>query len=174
MADLDRPGPLRWVAPVTVLLLLALTVAAFGLSQRLKREPLLIDRVLYLAEGTLEGSPFQIVVTPNGDCIRDRIDLRFRSTRTDVAEISVVASDRRPVRTLARARFLRRYREYRLVWDGLANDGRPVPPGRDRIRIRLRETDRDLILPGKIRLRNTPARPSDCGERGVLRRGEQR
>jgi hypothetical protein len=162
VGDAQRPGRLRWVAPVAVLVLFALTVAAFGLSQRLKREPLLIDRVVYVAEGVQEGSPFQMVITPNGDCKRDRIVIEFRATRSDIADISVIASDRSTVRTLARNRFLRRYREYRLVWDGAGTDGRPVPPGRYRIRVRLRDNDRDLILPGKIRLREGPPKPPGC------------
>jgi hypothetical protein len=162
VAELDRPGRLGWVAPVTVLLLLALTLAAFGLSQRLKREPLLIDRVSYLAEGAPEGDRSRTIFTPNGDCRRDRIAIRFRATRSDIATISVVTAKRQPVRTLARARFLRRYREYRFFWDGRTADGRTAPSGRYRVRVQLRQNDRDLVLPGKIRLRKRQAGPLTC------------
>ena len=43
----SRPGfrSLGWLAPFTIGLLLVATVAAFGWSQRLKREPLVIDRI---------------------------------------------------------------------------------------------------------------------------------
>lgn len=163
---MDRPGPLGWVAPVTVIVLLALTVAAFGLSQRLKREPLLIDRVSYLAEGVPEGAPNRTVFTPNGDCGRERIAIRFRSTRTDLADISVVTAEDRPVRTLASDRFLRRYREYRFTWNGRGDSGNELPPGRYRVRIRLQQNDRDLLLPGRMRLRKPPPDPSTCSDGG--------
>lgn len=156
---------------MTVLVLLALTVAAFGLSQRLKREPLLIDRVTYLAEGVPEGSAKRTVFTPNGDCRRERIAIRFRSTRNDIASISVVTPEGSPVRSLTRGRFLRRYREYRFVWDGRSTGGRPVPQGRYRVRVRLRENDRDFVLPGKMRLRRPAPRVSTCeGEERFLNR----
>lgn len=170
MADMERPGPLGWVAPVTVIVLLALTVAAFGLSQRLKREPLLIDRVSYQAEGIPEGAPDRTAFTPNGDCRRERIAILFRSTRTDIADISIETPEGRTVRDLASDRFLRRYREYRFSWNGVTAGGRAAPPGRYRVRVRLRQNDRDLLLPGKIRLRKPPPGPLTCPGGGPPRK----
>ncbi len=56
---------LGWLAPLTIGLLLVATVAAFGWSQRLKREPLVIDRVEYIALGLTANGESPTVFSPN-------------------------------------------------------------------------------------------------------------
>ena len=70
MSGGERSRPPSWLAPLTVVLLGLATILAFGYSQRLKREPLVVDR----AEYRVPGAKFQeTVFSPNGDCRRERI-----------------------------------------------------------------------------------------------------
>lgn len=160
------PGapPGRWSrVPLFVLALLAVgTVLAFIYSQRLKREPLVIDRVEFRAAGAAEGGPGRTVFSPNGDCRRDRMGIGFRTTRSDRADVEIIGPGGNPVRTLARDRFFKRYREHRLVWDGRKDNGRVPRTGRFRVRVTMQGEDRVLYLPGRIRLHNFPPRESAC------------
>ncbi len=159
----DLPGHLRWLAPITIGLLLVLTVGAFGLSQRLKREPLVIDRVTYRALGAGEDDPRRTVFSPNGDCRRDRMVIGFRTTKSDTADVDIIGPGEVLVRRLAEDRFFKRYREHRLVWDGRKDNGNVPQSGVFRVRVTMKGLDRVLLLPGRIRLHNFPARESNCG-----------
>lgn len=158
------PG-LRWLAPLTVGLLLLATVAAFVYSQRLKREPLVIDRVEYRAVGVNEGGSMPTVFTPNGDCRRDRMTINFRTTKSDTADVEIIGRGGNPIRTLARDRFFKRYREHTLVWDGRKDNGRIPRTGKFKVRVTMHDNDRVLYLPGRIRLHNhEPRQTSACPE----------
>ncbi len=159
----DLPGHVRWLAPITIGLLLVLTVGAFGLSQRLKREPLVIDRVTYRALGAGEDDPRRTVFSPNGDCRRDRMVIGFRTTKSDTADVDIIGPGEVLVRRLAEDRFFKRYREHRLVWDGREDNGNVPQSGVFRVRVTMKGLDRVLLLPGRIRLHNFPARESNCG-----------
>ncbi|MGA7397422.1 MAG: hypothetical protein WBW62_08255, partial [Solirubrobacterales bacterium] len=76
------------MAPVAIGLLFVLTIAAFGWSQRLKREPLVIDRVEFIADGAVTDKIS--VFTPNGDCERDTIAINFRTTKSDDASVEII------------------------------------------------------------------------------------
>ncbi|HWO15986.1 MAG TPA: hypothetical protein VNM89_04670 [Solirubrobacterales bacterium] len=143
-------------AAVVFALLVAATIAAFAYSQRLKRDPLVLDRVTF---GTSASRSF----TPNGDCRLDRIRIRFRVTRSDRATVQVVKPGGKLVVTLARDRFLKRYRFFTFYWDGRSRiDGR-APPGRYKLRVKLLDQDRVLVPPGVMRLHRAPYRPApDC------------
>ncbi len=159
----DLPGHLRWLAPITIGLLLVLTVGAFGLSQRLKREPLVIDRVTYRALGAGEDDPRRTVFSPNGDCRRDRMVIGFRTTKSDTADVDIIGPGEVLVRRLAEDRFFKRYREHRLVWDGRKDNGNVPQSGVFRVRVTMKGLDRVLLLPGRIRLHSFTARESNCG-----------
>src|SRR5262245_58358801 len=118
--------------PVVFALLVLATVAAFAWSQRLKRDPLVIDHVTFRAVNTngmphagsgKEGEGGTSVgpgsqgggkaskkrrgepvraFTPNGDCRNDRMRIRFRVTRSDRAIVQIVKPGGRLVITLAR------------------------------------------------------------------------
>jgi len=139
-------------AVVFALLVLA-TVAAFAWSQRLKRDPLVIDRVTF-------GRPASRALTPNGDCRFDRIRIRFRVTRSDDADVQIVKPGGKLVVTLARERFLKRYHFFTFYWDGRSREPGRAAPGRYKLRVKLLGQDRVLVPPGAIRLHRAPRRPT--------------
>lgn len=160
MGDTDRRGRLRLVAPIAIGLLFVATVAAFVWSQRLKREPLVIDRVEFIAVGSPEHKP--TVFTPNGDCRRDTISINFRTTKSDVAKVEIIGPGGNPIRVIESDRFFKRYREHSLEWDGRKDNGRVPRTDQYRVRVTMKDLDRVLYLPGKIRLRNVEPQESAC------------
>ena len=150
--------PASFATVVFGLLVLA-TLAAFAWSQRVKRDPLVIDRVTI-------GVPSSRSFTPNRDCRFDRIRIRFRMTQSDDATVQVVKPGGRLVVTLARDRFLKRYRFFTFHWDGRTrlNEG-PAPAGRYKLRVRMLGQDRVLVPPGAIKLHEAPRRPTKGCER---------
>jgi hypothetical protein len=163
VAGPELPGRFRWLAPITIGLLFVLTVGAFGLSQRLKREPLVIDRVVYRATGARENDPKRTVFTPNGDCRRDSMLIGFRTTRSDLADVDIIGRGETLIRRLATDRFFKRYREHQLTWDGRKDNGNVPQTGAFRVRVTMKGLDRILYLPGKIRLHRFPRTDSACG-----------
>jgi hypothetical protein len=155
-----RPG----AAAVVFALLVLATLAAFAWSQRLKRDPLVLDKVTFVGAPILNPkAPRVHAFTPNGDCRFDQIRVRFRVTRSDDATVQVVEPGGRLVVTLARDRFLKRYKFHTFYWDGRSRHGGIAPPGRYKLRVKLHEQDRVLVPPGTIRLHRAPSRPSpDC------------
>ncbi len=147
---------------VILTVLAVATLAAFVYSQRLKREPLVIDRVEFRAAGASAAGPGRTVFSPNGDCRRDLMTITFRTTRSDRADVEIIAPGDRSIRTLARDRFFKRYRIHRLVWDGRKRSGRAPRTGRYRVRVTMLGEGRVLYLPGRIRLHDFPARRSAC------------
>jgi hypothetical protein len=147
--------PRRPVSPAALVfaLLVLATVAAFGWAQRVKRDPLVLDRVTFVGAPRVhpKAPPVQSF-TPNGDCRYDRVRIRFRVTQSDDATVQVVKPGGRVVVTLARDRFLKRYHFFTFYWDGRQRGGGVAPPGRYKLRVRLREQERVLVPPGVIRL----------------------
>jgi hypothetical protein len=152
-------------AVVFALLVLA-TVAAFAWSQRLKRDPLVLDRVSFLAVPQSDSQrPRVRAFTPNGDCRFDRVRIRFRVTRSDRAHVQVVKPGGKLVVTLARDTYLKRYRFFTFHWDGrVRNDGK-APAGRYKLRVKLLDQDRTLVPGGVMRLHDAPRRPVPGCER---------
>jgi hypothetical protein len=147
----------RAAAVVFALVVLA-TVAAFAYAQRLKRDPLVLDRVTF-------GKPLSRSFTPNGDCRFDTIRIRFRVTQSDDATVQVVKPGGRVVVTLARDEFLKRYRFFTYYWDGRQRGGGIAHPGRYKLRVKLLGQDRVLVVPGVIRLhRATQQDGSACDQ----------
>jgi hypothetical protein len=143
----------RAAALVFALLVLA-TVAAFAYAQRLKRDPLVLDRVEFIAPPHRKGSAKVHSFTPNGDCRRDRLKIRFRTTVSDGGTVQVIKPGGRVVITLARDEFLKRYTFHTYYWDGRQRGGGTAHPGRYKLRVRL--GDRVLVTPGVIRLHRSP------------------
>lgn len=147
----------RAAAVVFAVLVLA-TVAAFGWAQRLKRDPLVLDRVTF-------GTPASRGFTPNGDCRFDSGRIRFRVTQSDDATVQVVKPGGRVVVTLARDEFLKRYRFFTYYWDGRQRGGGIAKPGRYKLRVKLLGQDRVLVAPGGIKLhRATQEDGSACDQ----------
>ena len=147
---------------MVIAVLFILTAAAFVYSQRLKREPLVIDRVDFVALGSPPDRPGSNLFSPNGDCRLDRMGIYFRTTKSDRMDVEILDGEGRSVRTLAADRFFKRYREHRLVWDGRTDDGRVAPTGRYGVQATMLGLDRVLELPGRIRLRDFVPPDSNC------------
>lgn len=169
MGGPELAGRSRWLAPLTVGLLFVLTVGAFGLSQRLKREPLVVDRVSFRASGISDSSPKLNVFSPNGDCRRDYMLIRFRTTKSDRADVEIIGPGEIPVRLLAEDRFFKRYREHTIIWDGRKDNGNVPRTNTFRVRVTMKDLDRVLYLPDRIRLHSFPAKDSACEGEGALR-----
>lgn len=151
-----------WLPPLVLVILGIGTVVAFGYSQRLKREPLIIDRVEYRAAGVRPSGPRPTVFSPNGDCIRDRILISFRTTRSDRADVEIISREGRVVKRLVRNRFFKRYREHRLAWGGHREDGSLAATGPYWVRVKMHAEGRVLYLPGRIRLHRFRPTESAC------------
>jgi hypothetical protein len=140
---------------VVFALLVVLTIAAFGWSQRLKRDPLVLDRATF---GTAASRSF----TPNRDCRFDRERIRFRVTRSDRAIVQVVAPGGRLVITLARDVYLKRYHFFTFYWDGRSRNDGIAAAGRYKLRVKLLGQERSLVPPGVIKLHRAPRNPAGC------------
>jgi hypothetical protein len=148
-------------AGVVFALLVAATLAAFAWSQRLKRDPLVLDKVTFVGAPVLNPkAPRVPAFTPNGDCRFDHIRIRFRVTRSDRATVQIVKPGGRLIVTLARDEPLRRYRFFTFYWNGRSRHGGTAPPGRYKLRVKLLEQGRNLVPPGAIRLHRAPRRPA--------------
>ncbi|HEY5053439.1 MAG TPA: hypothetical protein VII45_08530 [Solirubrobacterales bacterium] len=142
-------------------LLVVATVAAFAWSQRLKRDPLVLDRATFVPVPRLHPhAPPVHGFTPNGDCRYDRERIRFRVTRSDDATVQVVKPGGKVVITLVRDRFLKRYHFFTFYWDGRSRDDGIAPPGRYKLRVKLLGQERNLVPPGVIHLHRAPAEPA--------------
>jgi hypothetical protein len=150
--------PKRRVSPAALVfaLLVLATVAAFGWAQRLKRDPLVLDRARFVGAPVLHPKNPVFSFTPNGDCRFDLVRIRFRVTQSDDATVQVVKPGGKVVLTLARDRFLKRYTFSTFYWDGRQRHDGIAPPGRYKLRVKLLGQDRVLVPPGTIRLHRAP------------------
>jgi hypothetical protein len=158
----ERGTPVSPRAGAVVFALLVLaTVAAFAYSQRVKRDPLVLDRVTFVGAPREKGRPAVHAFTPNGDCRLDLMRIRFRTTVSGTGTVQVVKPGGRVVYTLARDKFLKRYTFHTYYWDGRRRGGGTAPPGRYKLRVKF--DGRTLVTPGVIRLHPSPKKPgSKC------------
>jgi len=158
----------RTLSPAAIVfaLLVLATIAAFAWSQRLKRDPLVLDRVSFVAVPRLHpDAPPVRAFTPNRDCRYDRIRIRFRTTRSDRGDVQVVKPGGKVTLTLARDAFLKRYTFNTFYWDGRTRDDGVAPPGRYKLRVKLLGQGRTLVPGGVMRLHRSARNP-----RGACRR----
>ena len=153
--------PRRRVSPAALVfaLLVLATVAAFGWAQRLKRDPLVLDKVTLVGAPVLHPKHPVPSFTPNGDCRYDLARIKFRVTQSDHATVQVLKPGGRVVVTLARDRFLKRYHYFSFYWDGRQRGGAIAPAGRYKLRVKLLGQERNLVPPGTIHLHRGPQRP---------------
>jgi hypothetical protein len=163
----DRdPAPTRraefLLAPLIFALLLVATLGAFAAAQRLKREPLILDK---LTLGPLvRGEP---LVSPNGDGCREAARISFRLSVDDRGRVEIIDKDERTVRTLPvdvlnkRGRVaesvpaggtMPAYMTLRMRWNGRDGSGRVVSTGPYRLRVVLIGEDRSLVPLERIRV----------------------
>lgn len=160
--------PRRRVSPAAIVfgLLVLATIAAFAWSQRLKRDPLVLDRVSFRPVPVTK--PPARAFTPNGDGCFDRVRIRFRMTQSDRANVQIVKPGGKLILTLARNAFLKRYTFHTFYWDGrLRNDG-IAPPGRYKLRVKMLGEDRTLVPGGVMRLHRAPPTPA-CDTQALRR-----
>jgi hypothetical protein len=150
----DPRGRFSPAAVVFALLVLA-TLAAFAYSQRVKRDPIVLDKVSFVGAPVLEPKDPVHSFTPNGDCVYDRVRIRFRTTISDDGTVQVIKPGGRVVVTLDRDTFLKRYTFHTYYWDGRQRGGGTARPGRYKLRVRL-GSERTLVTPGVIRLHRSP------------------
>jgi hypothetical protein len=132
-------------AAVVFALLVVATAAAFAYAQRVKRDPLLVDRVGIGAKKSNAFAP---------PC--ERIKLKFRTTTSNDATVEVIRPGGEVVAVLARDTFLKRYSYHVFFWNGRGEDGAVEPPGRYKLRVILEDEGRSLTVPGTIRLEKAP------------------
>ena len=158
------PAPTRAAAVVFALLVLT-TLAAFAYAQRVKRDPLVLDRATFVAVPKRPGAK-PGVFTPNGDCRNDRLRIRFRTTVSDDGTVQIVKPGGGVVYTLARGAFLKRYTYHTYYWDGRRRNDGIAPPGRYKLRVKLLGEGRTLVPPGTIHLhRGSGHESSACATR---------
>ena|ERR1700761_9699789 len=132
-------------AVVAFALLVVATAAAFAYAQRVKRDPLLVDRV------GIGGKKSNVFTPP---C--NRIKLKFRTTTSNDGAVEVIRPGGEIVSRLVRHTFLKRYSYHTFFWDGTNEDGVIQPPGRYKLRVILEDEGRSLTAPGTIRLHRPP------------------
>ncbi|HET7444115.1 MAG TPA: hypothetical protein VFJ57_05595 [Solirubrobacterales bacterium] len=156
---MPKPPSRRLSAAAIVFGLLVLaTVAAFAWAQRLKRDPLVLDKVTFVGyplPHDPEG-PRKATFTPNDDCRNDKIRIRFRTTVSDDGTVQIIRPSGHMVLTLARDEFLKRYHFHTFYWNGRQRNGSTAPPGRYKLRVKLLGEDRVLVPPGSIHLHRPP------------------
>jgi hypothetical protein len=161
------PRRLPSAAGLVFALLVLATVAAFAWSQRLKRDPLVLDRAKFVAVPVLHPKNPVHSFTPNRDCRYDRVRIRFRVTQSDAATVQVVKPGGKVVITLARDRFLKRYHFFTFYWDGRSRDDGIAPAGRYKLRVKLLGQERTLVPPGVIPLHRAPSSPTAACQRAA-------
>jgi hypothetical protein len=133
------------LAAVVFALLVVATLAAFAYAQRVKRDPLVLDRV---GIGPKNSNAF----TP--PC--NRIKLKFRTTTSNYGTVEVIRPGGEIVAKLARRTFLKRYTFHTFFWDGTNEAGVIQPPGRYKLHVILENEGRSLTAAGTIRLHKVP------------------
>ncbi|GAC1441018.1 MAG: hypothetical protein NVSMB51_20990 [Solirubrobacteraceae bacterium] len=129
-------------------LLVVASFAAFFVTQRLKHAPTVVQRV--------QAEPF---FSPRSTTHHREEKVSFKIKRADQITVTVVAPNGDEIATLARDRRLAAYTQFRLVWDGYTSAHRPAPDGVYRLRVRLREQGRSVLLGRQFTLHATPPRP---------------
>ena len=83
------------------------------------------------------------------------------------ALVQIVGKGDEPVRTFAEDVPLADEERISCEWDGIDDDGAPVPPGNYRLRVVLPEQGRDMVFPQRILVRQPGGDPeSVAGEDG--------
>ncbi len=155
----NRAGSRLSPAAIVFALLVVATLAAFAYAQRVKRDPLVLDRVTFGVHEDGVSRRHQSTFTPNGDCDQDVIRIRFRTTVSDHGTVQIVKPGGKVVITLAREAFLKRYTFHTYYWNGAQRGGGMAPPGRYKLRVKLLGEGRTLVTPGTIRLHSAPPAP---------------
>lgn len=137
------------LAQLTFALLVCATFAAFFVTQRLKRSPLVVRQRTVTA-----------VFSPNGDGRRDRASIRVEIKHADDVTLSILDAQNRVVRRLALNRQEPGRRPIQFNWNGRDDTHRVVADGTYRVRVSLRHEGRSATLRAPIQVDTTPPRPT--------------
>jgi hypothetical protein len=145
-------------AAIVFALLVLATLGAFAWAQRLKRDPLVLDKVTFVGYPLPHNpdAPRKATFTPNHDCRNDKIRIRFRTTVSDQGTVQIIRPSGHMILTLARDVFLKRYHFHTYYWNGRQRSGGFAPPGRYKLRVKLHGEERTLVPPGAIHLHRPP------------------
>ncbi|MCZ4491665.1 MAG: hypothetical protein JWP53_596 [Conexibacter sp.] len=142
-------------APVVIFaVLVAATFAAFFVAQRLKNSPSVIQDLTFETRGA--GNVF----SPNGDGRRDRVRVGLMLKDPDHVTMEWIDQRGDAVRTIVENRALPAYKRlWGVPWDGTDDQGRPVPDGRYKIRIILRDEGRTVVGTKSVLKDTVPPKP---------------
>lgn len=129
------------LARVVFAALVLASFAAFGLTQRLKHTPTVVQDIR-MSASFRPGSK-----SSNGV---ERIS--FKLQRADSVTVAVIDSQGDVVRTLARHLAMPPYKRASFYWNGHEAHGRHAPPGTYRVRIDLRRQKRQILTPAAFEL----------------------
>ena len=148
-------------AGVVFALLVAATIGAFFLAQRVKSTPATVTR--------FSVTPF---CSPNGDGRFDGCRAAFLLKKADEITVSVVGADGDVVDEVVSDRSVPAYRNIRVLWRGTSDEGGRAPDGAYRFRVTLRDQGRSITLPRAFDLDTTP--PRRTSPRSTARRSRGR
>ena len=136
----ERRTPRRAALIALVLALLAGATAAFAFTEKLKLE-----------ERAVTATKIRRAFSPTCGCRTQSALVVVTLREPGTAAAQIVDPDGRHVRALAPASG-RRSREARFTWDGRDDEGELVRDGLYRLRVRLVDDDRTILIPKAIRL----------------------
>jgi hypothetical protein len=138
----------RWPLLVTVVLLVG-AVAAFSYTERLK-----------LTRGPVGVARFDRWLAPGCDCPQGSVSLSFLMRKPQRIDVDVVDRDGDPVRALA-SNVQRPVGRVEFEWDGRDDSGAAVADGRYRVRVRLLDDRRTIVIPVDVNVDTQPPRLTD-------------
>lgn len=137
-------------------LLVIATAGAFVITQRIKGDTPIVERVFFFE-----------FIGPECDCKRETVPMRFDLPEDDRVTVEIVDDRGDVVREIAEG--VRRGvdggaihwegRTANFTWDGRTDDGEVPPDGIYRLRVTLREEGRAVTAPRELRLDTTPPSP---------------
>lgn len=131
---------------VLAVTLLVGSVAAFTYTQKLKLE-----------RSPVGTARFERWLSPECDCPRQTAQLSFRLGERERIEATIVDADGDFVRTLLTGSE-QEIGRVRMEWDGRDEAGRIVPDGDYRVRVRMRDERRTIVIPVEIHVDTVPPR----------------
>jgi FlgD Ig-like domain len=127
------------LARVVFALLVAATIGAFFVAQRLKS-----------AESVAEYTQVTRFFSPNGDGRKDTATISFKVKKADTVTATIVNADGDRVRRLASGVDADPAHDVTVVWDGKTDSGARVPDGRYRMQLSLRGSGRTVTVAGSF------------------------
>ena len=138
----------RWPLLLAVALLVG-AVAAFSYTEKLKltRAPVGVPR-------------FERWLAPGCDCPQDTVSLSFLVRKPQRIDVDIVDREGDPVRTLATG-VQRPVGRVEYEWDGRDDAGAVVADGPYRVRVRLSDDRRTIVIPVDVNVDTEPPRVTD-------------